>query len=268
MGRHADGAAHWPGIRCSEVTYARLETRARARGAGEPNARDLYLAAALADAQPGAHAAFDRAFLAPTRAALARLGLAADEVDDALQRAREKLLVPREGADCLVAVEAGTGELAALVRVVAVRTGIEVRRRRRPVASDDGELVLALAAPGSPEAALVRAELRAELERALRAAIAALGQRERTLLRLHLFDRLGIDDLARLYEVHRATAARWLGRIHDQLERDVRAELAARLGADESAGELFALVRSSLHSGFVSVWDVVRSAPEAASEPG
>ena len=58
----------------------------------------------------------------------------------------------------------------------------------------------------------------------------------------HLLDGLGIDQLASLHKIHRATAARWLTRVREELARRTRALLAmlkaqdARTVATSAAG--------------------------------
>ena len=61
------------------------------------------------------------------------------------------------------------------------------------------------------------------------------------MLRYHLIDRLNIDQIAAIHDVHRATAARWLVRIRAQLEERTREELRRALGV--SGAELDSIIR-------------------------
>jgi hypothetical protein len=71
--------------------------------------------------------------------------------------------------------------------------------------------------------------------------------RERTLLRQHYVDGLGIDRLAPLHQVHRSTCARWIESARGKALRGVRNHLRARLGLDDAELEAaIAMVRSQL----------------------
>jgi RNA polymerase sigma-70 factor, ECF subfamily len=58
--------------------------------------------------------------------------------------------------------------------------------------------------------------------------------RQRNLLRQHILDELTIDDLARLYRVHRATCARWLADARADLGKQTRKRLMSALGMPTS----------------------------------
>ena len=75
-----------------------------------------------------------------------------------------------------------------------------------------------------------RATYTDQLKKAIREAFAALEVRQRNLLRQHILDELTIDDLARLYRVHRATCARWLADARADLGKQTRKRLIATLG--------------------------------------
>src|SRR5262249_41683920 len=70
---------------------------------------------------------------------------------------------------------------------------------------------------------------RREFELAFREAVQSLSDRERILVRQHFLDGVSVNDLGRLYRVHRATAGRWLERARDALLAATRARLMARL---------------------------------------
>ena len=80
-----------------------------------------------------------------------------------------------------------------------------------------------------------------EFQRAFTAAVAELAPRERHLLRLNLSAGASIDDIARMHQTHRATAARWLNAARDQLAEGTRRHLQGTLGLDEA--ELVSLLR-------------------------
>jgi RNA polymerase sigma-70 factor (ECF subfamily) len=93
----------------------------------------------------------------------------------------------------------------------------------------------------------LRRRYRGDFAAAFRAALAALPVRERNLLRQHHMDGLTIDQLAGLYRVHRATAARWVARARTTLSGETRRRLMERLGvATQDADSIIRLVRSQL----------------------
>lgn len=96
---------------------------------------------------------------------------------------------------------AGRGPLAGWLRVIAVRTVVD-RRRRTGTAVDD-ELIGGLAAPElDPELAVLRRCYAAELAAAFTAACAELDPTALLLLRQRYLDGLGIDRLAALHGIH------------------------------------------------------------------
>jgi RNA polymerase sigma-70 factor (ECF subfamily) len=78
-------------------------------------------------------------------------------------------------------------------------------------------------------------------ERAFAEAVALLPARDRNLLRFHLIDRLGIDQIAAIYHVHRATAARRLACARGALVASTRARLRCQLAIDTT--ELASVMR-------------------------
>jgi RNA polymerase sigma-70 factor (ECF subfamily) len=71
------------------------------------------------------------------------------------------------------------------------------------------------------------------------------------VLKLHLVHRLSIDEIGRAHGVHRATAARWLERVRDELQAETRRLLRQRLGLDLAGiDSMVALVESRLEVSF------------------
>src|SRR6185312_1867471 len=111
------------------------------------------------------------------------------------------------------------------------------------------------AVPLDPELALVRSRHAGDFERALQDAFGSLDERERNLLRLHFLDGLGIDGLAPVFGVHRATVARWLAAARERLQDTVLALLRERLAVGERELESLArLVRSDLEISLPSLF--------------
>ena len=210
----------------------------------DAHAAEIYLAAGCAARLPAALAALERVYLARVPDVLAAKRLPAHAVDDIRQIVRERLL---GGEPPYLAGAAGRGPLAGLVAVIANRAAIDWLRanareaaRVEPTPEPD-----VLVATGDPARDHLRATYGGAVKAAFEAAIRDLPPRERTLLRFHLVDGLTIDDLARIYKIHRATAARQLDRAREAVAAATRAHLAASIPAPELA-DVAALVQSQL----------------------
>jgi RNA polymerase sigma-70 factor (ECF subfamily) len=175
-------------------------------------------------------------------AALSTFRADRDFVDEVLQAVREKLFV---GASPKILDYAGRGSLRAWLRAVVMRTALNARRRRigdpSPTASDDA--LLELAAPaGDPELAQIVAKYGSAYKRAVHDALADLPPEDRNVLRLSLLEGLGIDAIARIYDVHRATVARWVGRARETVVDGARRRLGESTRLD--GAELASITRA------------------------
>lgn len=214
-------------------------------------AADLALADGCARGDAIALGIFESTYLALAPAALARMRLSSEVVDEVVQRVRVKLLVGDDGATRLRRY-AGQRALGGLVRLTAVRTALNLIRskQRERLESDEG-VIDQLAATHDPERQLVAATSVATVRAAIATSVAAMSPRDRTLLRLHLIDRLGIDEIGAVYRVHRATAARWLDSLRTQLASETRRRLSEGLGLDGSQLDReLAAARSQLDASF------------------
>jgi RNA polymerase sigma-70 factor (ECF subfamily) len=175
----------------------------------------------------------------PLSQALVRRGHEAAVAADAVQAVRMRLLVGEGGRAPRIAEYDGRRSLATWIQVCVVRTAVSAyRKRRRDTPADEVALV---AAEHSPEHELLRQRFGPVFEAAFRAAFESLTARERNLLRYQIIDRLGIDSLAAIYGVHRATAARWIAHARETLLEGVRRALQDRLRID--AAQLDSLLR-------------------------
>ncbi len=227
----AAGRAAHPAVALTDATIAeRLAARLR----DDPEARlddlhdaDLYLALALAAGDAAALRVFEDALVPQIDLALRRLRLGGGTADEVKQALRVELLV--QGGK--ISDYAGLGELAAWLRVSATRKALKlIKRADREETLDEILLDHWPSATPDPERKHMRTQYTDELKRAIREAFAALEVRQRNLLRQHILDELTIDDLARLYRVHRATCARWLADARADLGKNTRKRLIAALG--------------------------------------
>ena len=178
-------------------------------------------------------AQLDRRLRAVAPQALAGIRLGALTSDELLQQVRTKLVVGADGKGKLDGY-AGRGPLEGWLRVVIARGALSIVRAHPKQTSTLDESKLMLLATDDPQLTLLRESATPKLERALRDALAALPSEARVLLRLQVFEGLTIDDLAALYKAHRATMARRLARIRNQLIEDVRARARDLLGVGET----------------------------------
>jgi len=206
---------------------------------------DLFLAF---HASRGERLAVDevRAILDEQRGSLRKTGATTQMIDELLAELPADLLAARDAAPARILGYTGKGPLGAWLRVVALRALVD-RRRRAGGAMGDDEQVAALAADDDPELAMLRRMYKGELETAFAEAFRALGAEERLLLRQSHIDGLGIDRLALIHGIHRATAARRLAAARTQLFEQIRKILSTRLqiGHDTFAS-IVRLVRSEL----------------------
>jgi RNA polymerase sigma-70 factor (ECF subfamily) len=232
----AAGRAAWPDVAVSD---AQIAERLAAQLRDDPDAAaaherlhdaDLYLAIALAASEPAALRVFETTLVPQIDGALRRLRLPTGTADDVKQALRLELLVPRDGAPKITDY-AGRGALAGWLVVSATRKALKlVRKHAREDSFDELLLDHWPDATPDPKTKHLRTTYTAELKTAIRDAFAALETRQRNMLRQHILDDLTIDDLARLYRVHRATCARWLADARLELGRGTRKRLIATLG--------------------------------------
>jgi RNA polymerase sigma-70 factor, ECF subfamily len=214
-------------------------------------AADLLLACGCAEGDEAALRAFDDEQLADTPRLVARIEREPAAVEEIKQRLRERLLLPRDGAPPRIADYRGKGRLASWLRVAAIRIALDLQASRPSVPLTDDDLV-----GRDPELDYLRERYRDAFREAFTAALDELEGRDRTVLRMHLIDGLGIDRIGQLYEVHRATAARWLERARAELFEATRRRLGDRLGVSASEfASIVRLVRSDLD---VSVCRILR----------
>jgi RNA polymerase sigma-70 factor (ECF subfamily) len=198
---------------------------------------DLVLARACAAGEVAALSHFDTTYGGDMAGALSTFRADRDFTDEVLQTVREKLFV---GASPKILDYAGRGSLRAWLRAVVMRTALNARRRRiaDPAPSGADDALLDVAAPASdPEVAQIVAKYGPAYKRAVHEALAELPPEDRNVLRLSLLEGLGIDAIGRIYDVHRATVARWIGRAREAVVEGARRRLgeSARLDAAELA---------------------------------
>jgi len=197
----------------------------------EPYAADLHLSAACAAGDARAIALVDEQYIATLIFALPSY-IQRPVAEDVIQLVRLRFLIGEDGRPPRIGDFDGTASLATWLRVAAIRIAISLHRKQhREMVIDD---VDAVADAPDPELALLQRQYGTEFRAAFRSGFVSLTARERNLLRHHIIDQLGIDGIAALYGVHRATAARWLARARSTLIKRLRRELQSRLQLDRN----------------------------------
>ncbi|MES1207346.1 MAG: sigma-70 family RNA polymerase sigma factor [Pseudomonadota bacterium] len=220
------------------IDGARFVT-ALARGAGADTLRELHaedfgLAVACAAGVPGALERCDRLCRPAIAAAIARIDTAADFRDEIRQILWQRLFVGDEARPPRITSYAGRGPLAAWVAVAAQRVALDLRRVALRGAAADPDADQLLPAREHPEADYVRSRYRAEFEAGVRSALAALGHRDRLLLRLTILSGLSHEQIAAIYGVNQSTVSRWISRARADVLAAAEHEVCARLGLPAS----------------------------------
>ncbi len=208
---------------------------------------DLYLARACANGVTGAHEFVMRRHGASIRQALGRMRLS-DEQRDEAQAALLRILFVGEGSGPAIAGYKARGSLDGWLRVSATRAAHRVLRSSGPTTApltvDESTFQ---GVWRQPEARVLLEEFREVFRDATAAALAQLSAPDRRALRQHYGDPLSIDVLAQAWGVHRATAARRVGRVRVQLRTAVLNALGAHFGtSNSSAARLVQRAQSQL----------------------
>jgi RNA polymerase sigma-70 factor (ECF subfamily) len=216
--------ARWPSVVFDQDGFARRilelqidESRLTAHGL------DLYLVSAVLNSDRAALRAFD-SILASVVGVAGRIDGSRSFIDDVGQELRVKLLTGREPK---LRDYGGFGPLREWLRVAAMRTALNLKRSDRLLPTDD--VPVAAVFDGLDDTQMKQRYL-PKINAALELGIRELSVRERTLLRLHFADGLSIDRIGVIYHVHRATVARWLVAIRQNLLEGLQTRLGATCG--------------------------------------
>lgn len=210
---------------------------------------DLAFALACASGDRAAIERLERELIESVPKAIARLRPDAPLVEEVRQKLREKLLVAEPGARPKILEYQGRGPLAAWVRVVAMRIAYtHLRDAQQEERHDDVAAFETLAdTADAPDVAHFKSTYAIEVRAAFEEAVSGLKPEVRSVLRAHAVEGLSIDQIGALYQVHRATAARWVAHARGAMLDALRASLQRRLGVDPSACDsIVALVQSRI----------------------
>jgi RNA polymerase sigma-70 factor, ECF subfamily len=195
---------------------------------------DVYLACACARGDRAALAALEEGVMPVVMRGLGRIAATDDARRDVLQTLREQMLVAKDGAPGIARYD-GRAPLAIWLRVCAARLGKRAaQKQERDEALDDERLDQLAPGVPDPQLAYLQQHYGAQFRAAFGEAVASLPPRERNLLRHAVIDGLSIDQIAAIYHVHRATAARQLNQTRTALVAATRERMRIALGVSES----------------------------------
>jgi RNA polymerase sigma-70 factor (ECF subfamily) len=238
----------WPRVALGEERFfAHVEAKRREGGAADEYLPDLYVACAAADGDAAALRIFDTDFLLPTVGAARTIDPSPAFLDELTQQLRVHLLVADRDGRPRIAAYRGGGPLAGFIRVAALRLALNLKRQKTPTLSMEEMLGELVSREPDPELRHLKDLYRAQFGEALRAALAALPERQRALLRLHYVDGLTLAQIGALYRVHESTASRWLSAAASAVADHARARLRERLAVSPSSLDSVArMVQSQL----------------------
>jgi RNA polymerase sigma-70 factor, ECF subfamily len=241
----ARARAAWPKLRGDEPAFrARLAALAEDELDGLDVA-GVWLALACVAGEAAALAVLESDLLPGLRPALAKLGLDAAGIDEALQIVRADLLAPRPDAPPRLANYSGRGSLGGWLRTVAVRAGLRLQR------STPRHDELSENAPGSiaddPELAYLKKTFGDAFHTAFGEALAALPAQDRLLLKQRFRFHMGVEELGALHGVHAATISRRVASARDALAEATRTAMMRTLGVDRAdVSSILRLIHSEL----------------------
>ena len=249
---HAQGATAWPALEVEPARFAEHVARvapadATSETLGALSGEGLALCVACLEGSGPAIAIFESVYLAPLARVLQKMEGGRELAQDTLQKLRSQFFAPERDQPSAFFSYSGRGALAVWLKVVAVRAAQKLRRGAGNHEGTSEELAAMPAPEADPELRFMKLQHRAHFKVCFQQALAVLGKRERSVLRMSLVEGLSIDDIGKVYDVHRATAARWLTSAREQLVADCRTRLAARLKVGEGElDELMGNVQSNL----------------------
>ncbi len=184
---------------------------------------DLYFACAILRGDGAALRAFELVLLPGLDAAVAHLDGGSALVADVRTAVRDRVLA--HGGAGKIAEYHGRGSLGGWLRVVAVREALQLVRSRKR----EAPLPIDLATVLHVEPPALSANEQRIYRDGFNTALATLTPRERNLLRQHYLHAATVAEIGAFYNVHGATAARWIAQIRETLLRRTRREIGDAL---------------------------------------
>jgi RNA polymerase sigma-70 factor (ECF subfamily) len=203
---------------------------------------DLYLAHCCVRGEREALAILEERYLSEIEDTLTRTRFSPTLAQEVKSIVRDQLLVPGEGKQPLLVKYSGRGPLRSWLRVIAVRTAWRVlQQENRESPFEERTLLDSPLVALDPESRYLKQLHGDDVNVALRDAIRRLSTRQRLILRYFYVERVGLDEIARIYGVHKVTVSRWLSRSRELILSHVRHALIQKL--DLSPSECESVIR-------------------------
>jgi RNA polymerase sigma-70 factor (ECF subfamily) len=230
------GRAAWPLVALDAERFT-LHLRTLIAGAPDPVAAlkrlfcvDLYLAQACVHGSRGADRMLERAFLAHIGAFVRRVDPSPSFADDVRQLLREKLLLATDSKPAKIGEYAGSGPLAAWLRVAALRTALNLRRDHGAGRVESFDDAVADATSGrDAELEMIKDRYAEAFRQAVHEALAGLPDEQRRAMRLHLVGHLTTARIGQMFQVNQSTVVRWLALARTAVRERTRELLRERL---------------------------------------
>lgn len=232
-------------------------------------AEDFYLANACAAHDEAAIEHFERVYGDHLQSLAHRYANEQMKAADLLQMLRQKLIVGDEKRGPKLKQYAGQGALRSWLKVTAARTFIDINRsgtRQKAETLVEGDYFERLIDDHQDlELDYLKSTYREAFKQAFARAIEDLSPRERNLLSQSLVGGLSVDKLGKLYNVHRATAARWIVDARTQLVQHTRRHMQTQLQVNDS--ELDSIMHMIRSRASVSISRLLRPEDLSTSPP-
>lgn len=224
--------SRWPGLDVPYAVFARclsqrdpelLEVASRER------AVELYLVCACLLGVPAAIKILELEYIEPV---LAASGARTVNRDDLRQTVLERLLSRRHDGSMRLEGFSARSSLRTWLRVVAKRSQLNLVRAQagEPRLNIEDTLETRLVAVGSdPELDYLRLRYAHEFSRAFRASMRGLDSRDKLMLRMHLVEGAGGNQVASILGVNRATIVRWMADVRKKLLAATRRQFEQEL---------------------------------------
>jgi RNA polymerase sigma-70 factor (ECF subfamily) len=245
----------WPGLAVDNERFVshlaeQLATDASIDALETLAIEDLYLAFACGTGTPGAVEAFEREYGGELGVAVSRMR-GGPSVDDARQLVHHKLFVASVGSRPKILEYSGRSGLRQWYRVTLMRTMVDdLRKRKRdePVGKGEQDFLDVPSPKADPETEYLKRHYGNEFRAAFEEAVRGLTPEDRNVLRSHYAGGLSIDQIASVFGIHRATAARRVNRAKETLLAETRRRLGERLRMSRRELEsVMRLIESQLH---------------------
>jgi len=245
------GASTWPKVELDGEAFARHLGACSEPGDSVDPGRgaDWYLACGCTKGDASALAYVEHHYMPKLASSLRRLRLTPAELDEALQRIRDETFVAQEGCQPRIARYSGRGDFGGWLRVTGMRSALKMfRGKKRDVPLEEEQLAERIpTGRDSIDLLYMKDMYRPVFRVAFQEALLSLSPREKTLLKQNLLDGMSIDQIAKIYQVHRATAARWLSSARQSLMDGTRGRFQSRLSIDDGECEsIMRMIRSQL----------------------